>query len=81
MYDTFPEICVPGAVPGVGFMLINALLCLQYQFEDCTFCITKFSKIAIVCHLTKNYQALQIIVKSRAFHGLLYINIPILPIS
>ena len=53
MYDTSPEICVHGAVPGVGFMLINALLCLQYQFEDCTFCITKFSKIAIVYHLTK----------------------------
>ena len=49
MYDTSPERCVPGAVPGVGFMLINALLCLQYQFEDCTFCISKFSKIAIVC--------------------------------
>ena len=27
MYDTSP-VCVHGAVPGVGFMLINALLCL-----------------------------------------------------
>ena len=25
MYDTSPERCVPGAVPGVGFMLINAV--------------------------------------------------------
>ena len=72
MYDTSP-VCVHGAVPGVGFMLINALLSLHYQFEECTFCITTFSKIAIVClcHLTKNQQALQIIGKSRAFHGLL----------
>ena len=29
MYDTSPEICVHGAVPGVGLMLINALLCLH----------------------------------------------------
>ena len=51
MYDTSPERCVPGAVPGVRFMLISAVLCLQFQLEDCTFCKTKHSKI--VCHLTK----------------------------
>ena len=48
--------CVPGAVPGVSFMLINALLCLQYQFEDCTFCITKFSKITIWQKISRPYK-------------------------
>ena len=44
MYDTFPERCVPIAVTEVGFLLINAVLCLESQFED----------IAIMCHLTEN---------------------------
>ena len=39
MYYTTPERCVPGEVPEVGFMMINAVLCLQSQFEDYTFCI------------------------------------------
>ena len=39
--DTSPERCVPG----VGFMLISAVLCLQSQFEDGTLCTTKYSKI------------------------------------
>ena len=42
MYDTSPKRCVPGAVPIVGFMLINAEFRLQSQFEECTFC-TRFS--------------------------------------
>ena len=42
MYDTFPEICVHGAVPGVGFMLIDAVFCLQSRFEDFTFCIAEY---------------------------------------
>ena len=49
MYDTSPERCVPGAVPGVGFMLIDAVLCLQSQFEDCTFCIAEYSNILLLC--------------------------------
>ena len=39
MQDTSPERSVLGTVPGVGFMLIDAVLCLQSRFEDCTFCI------------------------------------------
>ena len=35
-----------GTVTGVGFMLIDAVLCLQSQFEDCTFCIDQE-----YCHL------------------------------
>ena len=46
MYDNPPERCVHGAVPGVGFMSINAVFCLQSQFEDCTFCTT----IQRYCH-------------------------------
>ena len=47
MYDTSPERCVPEAVPGVGFMLINAAaLCLQPQFDILHNQIFKF--IAIV---------------------------------
>ena len=48
-YDTSPERCVPGAVPGVGFMLTDALLCLQSSFEDCTFCIAEYAKILLLC--------------------------------
>ena len=46
MYDTSPERCVPEAVPGVAFMLINAALCLQPQFDILHNQIFKF--IAIV---------------------------------
>ena len=35
-YDTSPKSSVPGAVPGVGFMLIASVLCLSYQFGDCS---------------------------------------------
>ena len=49
MHDTSPERCVPGAVPGdvsgVGFMFINAELCLQSQSENCIVCTTEYSKI------------------------------------
>ena len=43
-YDTSPESWIPGAVPGVGFMLIALLLCLQPQFEKCTFCRAEYSE-------------------------------------
>ena len=36
-----------GAVTGVGFMLIDAVLCLQSQFEDCTFRIAEYSNILL----------------------------------
>ena len=49
MYDTSPERCVPGAVPGVGFMLIDAVLCLQSRFEDFTFCIAEYAKKLPYC--------------------------------
>ena len=49
MYDTSPERCVPGAGPGVGFMLIDAVLCLQSQFGDCTFCLAEYSNILLLC--------------------------------
>ena len=48
-YDTSPERCVPGAVPGVGSILTDALLCLQSSFEDCTFCIAEYAKILLLC--------------------------------
>ena len=48
-YDTSSESCVPGAVPGVGFMLIASVLCLLSsvlsQFENCTFCRAEYSEI------------------------------------
>ena len=34
-YDTSNEIRVPGAVPGVGLMLIRAVLSIKSQFKDC----------------------------------------------
>ena len=45
IYDTSPEICVPGAVPGVAFKSINSVLCLSSEFEDRTFFIADYSKI------------------------------------
>ena len=44
-YDTSPESWVPGAKPGVGFMLIASVLCLPSQFENCTFCRAEYSEI------------------------------------
>ena len=44
-YDTSPESWVPGAKPGVGFMLIASILCLPSQFENCTFCRAEYSEI------------------------------------
>ena len=44
-YDTSPKSSVPGAVPGVGFMLIASVLCLPSQFENCTFCRAEYSEI------------------------------------
>ena len=60
MCDTFPERCVPGGVLGVGFMLINAVLCLQSQFVLRLHILHNqiFKDIAFVCHLTKNYKLL-----------------------
>ena len=49
MYDTSPERCVPGAVPGVGFMLIDAVLFLQSRFEDFTFCMAEYEKKLPYC--------------------------------
>ena len=43
--DTSDESLVPGAVPGVGFMLIASVLCLPSQFENCTFCRAEYSEI------------------------------------
>ena len=37
IYDTSPEICVPG----VGFKSINSVLCLPSMFEDHTFFIAE----------------------------------------
>ena len=48
-YDTSPERCGPGAVPGVGSILTDALLCLQSSFEDCAFCIAEYVKILLLC--------------------------------
>ena len=45
IYDTSPEICVLGAVPGVVLKLINSVLYLPSEFEDLTFFIVKCSKI------------------------------------
>ena len=45
IYDTFPERCVPGTVPGVGFKLINSVLCLPSEFEDHTFWMAEYSTI------------------------------------
>ena len=47
MYDTSPERFVPGAVPGVGFMLINAALCLQSQFDILHNQIFKFIAVCV----------------------------------
>ena len=47
MLYTSAERYVHGAVHGVGFMLTNAVLCLQSQFEDYTFRITKITRY---CH-------------------------------
>ena len=44
-YDTSPESWVPGAKPGVDFMLIASVLCLPSQFENCTFCRAEYSEI------------------------------------
>ena len=39
MYDMYlSKKCVPGAIPRAGFKLIDAVLCLKFRFEDCTFC-------------------------------------------
>ena len=44
--DTSPERSVPGAVlGGVGFKLIDSVLCLPSEFEDHTFCMAEYSKI------------------------------------
>ena len=45
IYDTARAKCVPGAVPGVGFKLIDSLLCLPSEFEDHTFCMVEYFKI------------------------------------
>ena len=46
IYDTSPERCVPGAVPGVGFKLIYSVLCLPSELcQDHTFWMTEYSKI------------------------------------
>ena len=45
IYDTSPERCVPGAVPGVGFKLIDS----AFEFEDHTFCMAEYSKILPFC--------------------------------
>ena len=37
--DTSPERSVPGAVLGVGFKLIDSVLCLPSEFEDHTVCM------------------------------------------
>ena len=47
--DTSPKRCVHVAVPGVGFKLINAVLCLLSEFEDHTFCLAEYSKILPLC--------------------------------
>ena len=39
------ESWILGGGPGVGFKLIYAVLCLPYQFENCTFCGAEYSKI------------------------------------
>ena len=49
IYDTSPERCVPGAVPGVIFKLNNSVLCLPSEFEYQTFCIAVYSKILPLC--------------------------------
>ena len=43
-----PKASSCGAVTGVSFMLIVAILCLQSQFEDYTFCIAEDSKILLL---------------------------------
>ena len=45
IYDTARAKCVPGAVPGVGFKLIDSLLCLPSEFEDHTVCMAEYAKI------------------------------------
>ena len=54
MYDTFPERCVPGAVPGVGFQFIDSVvLCLQSLFEVGTsFLAFQVKTMRVSCSLT-----------------------------
>ena len=49
IYDTARAKCVPGAVPGVGFKLIDSLLCMPSEFEDHTFCMVEYFKILPLC--------------------------------
>ena len=62
-----------GAVTGVGFMLIDAVLWLQSQFEDSTLCIADDSKILLLCAfwLKIKWSNFNSIGKGKAFHGLL----------
>ena len=63
-----------GAVTGVGFMLTEAVLCLQSQFEDSTLCTAEDSKILLLFAfwLKIKRSHFNSIGKGEAFHGLLY---------
>ena len=54
MCDTSSKRCVPGAVHGAGFTLIDSLLCLHSRFEYCTFCIAEYTKILLLCAIWQN---------------------------
>ena len=55
-----------GAVTGVGFMLIDAVLCLQSQFEDCTLCIAEYSNILLLCAIWRKINLVILIQSGKA---------------
>ena len=52
IYDTYFKRSVHGAIPEVGFKLINDVLCLLSEFEDHKFCLAEN------CHCVPFYEKL-----------------------
>ena len=74
MRGTFQKNASCGAVTRVNFMLLDAVLCLQSQFEDYTFCIAEYSNTYIAICVPFDEKLLGsffLIWKGEAFRGLL----------